>query len=126
MDTKIFTQYNDLEIDIEVLNEQIDILENEIENWWIGGRLFSTVSMDVAAQKVDRLKEKQLKLQDELEEKMYELNRIKAQLKRYNGLKYKVFYKKYIEGKKLTEIAEEVNYSYQWVKEVHAKMLMEM
>ena len=122
----IFTAYNDLEIDIDILSDQIETLENEIENWWIGGRFFSTVPMDVAAEKVDKLKQKQLRYQEELEIKMHTRNRMKEQLQRYKGVKYKIFYLKYVEGKKLTEVAEEVNYSYQYVREVHSKMLMDM
>ena len=47
--------------------------------------------------------------------------RIEERLKKLEGIDYKVVYMRDIEGKSLVEIAENLGYSYQYIKEVSAR-----
>ena len=47
--------------------------------------------------------------------------RIKERIKNLEGIDYKVVYMRDIEGKTLVQIAEELGYSYQYIKEVSAR-----
>ncbi|WP_050613317.1 hypothetical protein [Bacillus testis] len=117
-----FQIYNDLLLDIEVLKEQIELCEREKKQWWGGGRLFQTVSLDNAAERVDKLNFKLDHLHEELNIKTASQQRIEGQLKKYKGLEYKVFYGRYIEGKSLKDIAEELNYNYDYIREVACRI----
>ena len=44
-----FQIYDDLMLDIDILKQQIELARAEQEQWWIGGRLNHTVSLDNAA-----------------------------------------------------------------------------
>lgn len=46
---------------------------------------------------------------------------IEERIKKLEGIDYKVVYMRDIEGKKLMDIAEELGYSYQYIKEVSAR-----
>lgn len=46
---------------------------------------------------------------------------IEERIKKLNGIDYKVVYMRDIEGKSLVEIAEELGYSYDYIKEVSAR-----
>ncbi|SDX87884.1 RNA polymerase sigma factor sigma-70 region 4 domain-containing protein [Tepidimicrobium xylanilyticum] len=47
--------------------------------------------------------------------------RIKERIKNLEGIDYKVVYMRDIEGKSLVEIAEELGYSYDYIKEISAR-----
>lgn len=120
-----FQLYNDLILDIEILKEQIELTYNEREQWWFGGKLSSTVPLDNMASRVDRLTEKLEKLEEQLKFKEAAEFRLKEQLARYEGLEYKVLYRRYVEGKSLKDIAEELNYSYDYIREIAVRIRAE-
>jgi len=113
-----FQIYSDLVLDIEILKEQIELCKAEQKQWWLGGRLVNTVSLDNAAERVDKLSEKIDQMEKELNIKMERAERLNQQLQKYQGLEYKIFYMRYIECKSLREIAEELNYSYQYIRAI--------
>ena len=117
-----FQIYDDLILEIEILKEQIQCAENERDQWWIDGKLFDTVSLDNAAGRVDRLNEKIKHMQDQLDIKMARVERLKEQLKQYQGLEYKIYYMRFVECKTLKEIAESLDYSYDYIREISSKM----
>lgn len=117
-----FQIYDDLLLEIEILKEQIECAEKERDQWWIDGRLFDTVPLDNAAGRVDRLNKRIDEMEQQLKEKTARVNRLKEQLNRYQGLEYKIYYKRYIECKSLEKIAEEVNYSYGYVRRLAYQM----
>ena len=117
-----FQIYDDLLLEIEILKEQIDCAEKERDQWWIGGRLFNTVPMDNAAGRVDKINERIQNWSEQLQEKTSRADRLRNQLSRYQGLEYKIYYKRFIECKTLKEIACELGYSYQYIKEVSMRI----
>lgn len=117
-----FQLYSDLILDIEILKEQLQLANKEREQWWIDGRLFHTVPMDNAAGRVDRLTEKIEKLEEQLMIKEATEFRLKAQLARYEGLEYKVLYRRYVLGESLKDIAEDLNYNYDYIRQIAVRV----
>jgi len=113
-----FQIYSDLVLDIEILKEQIELCKAEQKQWWLGGRLVNTVSLDNAAERVDKLSEKIERMEEELQIKTERAEKFNQRLQQYQGLEYKIFYMRYIECKTLKEIAEELNYSYQYIRHI--------
>ncbi|WP_019243661.1 MULTISPECIES: hypothetical protein [Bacillus] len=117
-----FQIYSDLLLDIDILTEQIELSRREQKQWWIGGRLNNTVPLDNAAARTDKLSDKIEQMEKELQVKTERANHLKIQLNKYQGLEYKVFYNRYIEGKTLVQISDELGYSYQYIKEVATRV----
>lgn len=112
----MYTNYNDLCAEIEILKIQIDLALKEREQWWIGGRLFSLVPLDNAAGRADRLSEQIEYMQKALEEKQAAMNKINKLLQSLEGTAHKIAYKRYIENKPLWVIADELGYSHDHVR----------
>ena len=118
-----FKIYHDIILDIQILKERIELYEKEKALWW-GGRLGKTVSIDKAAERVDNINDKLDVLHEELQMKEYAKNRIESNLKKYRDIEYKVFYMRYVQGKKLQQIADELNFTHQYIKEVSRRIKM--
>jgi len=119
---EVFRCYNDLYKEIDLIQFQIETMERERENWWIGGRLFNTVPMDVAAVKVDRLTERIELHQQILEEKKLILVEMEKRLADMEADEYKVAYKRFVEKKTLDMIALELNCSINVVKKKSSRV----
>ena len=121
---QLFKSYHDMNLEIEILEDELKNTEREIEQWWVGGRLFPTVRIDQAAERVQKLKDKQIVLSEELKHKLISKDKFEERLNNMEGIAYKVFYGRYVEGKLLTEIADDLGYSYHYIKKVsqHLKL----
>lgn len=117
-----FILYNDLCLEIEVLKEQMELAEAEREQWWVGGRLFNTVPMDNAAERFDKLSDKIERLEKIIKAKQEVKNRIEKLMNQYEELPRKIAYMRFVQGKTLKQIANELNYSYDYVREIMSKM----
>lgn len=116
-----FKLYQELILDIEVLKELIDVYESEKASWW-GGKLGKIVSLDQAAERVDNINDKLDILHEELNKKMFAKERIEGNLRKFKNIEHKVFYMRYIEGKKLQQIADELNFTHQYIKEISQRI----
>lgn len=117
-----FILYNDLCLEIEVLMAQRDLTEGEREQWWVGGRLFNTVPMDNAAERFDNLSVKLERLEKIIKTKQETKEKIERLMNQYEELPRKIAYMRFVKGKSLKEIAEELDYSYDYVREIMSKM----
>lgn len=130
-----FILYNDLCLEIEVLKEQIKLTGSELEYWFgikfddsygdgiplgaIGVNKFGVVAaLDQTERKVKSLN----KLRDRLEKLEQSKEKIESLLKNVKGLEYKIARLRYVEGKSLKEISEELGYSYDYIREVMSRM----
>lgn len=120
-----FQIYDDLMLDIDILKQQIELARAEQEQWWFDGRLFPTVPLDVAAARVDKLSDAIERMELELEVKMERLNKLNEQLQKYKGLEYKVFYMRYVECMTLRDIADKLNYNYDYIRRVAVRLRAE-
>ncbi|MBN6887010.1 DNA-directed RNA polymerase specialized sigma24 family protein [Cytobacillus horneckiae] len=117
-----FLLYNDLCLEIEVLKEQLQLAESEREQWWVGGRLFASVPMDNAAERFDKLTDKIEHMEKILEAKVTTKEKIESLMNGYEELPRKIAYLRYVHGRSLKDIAADLNYSYDYVREVMSKM----
>lgn len=128
----IMKNHADLLHEIEIIKEQIEQLEISAKHWMgdnldNGGILIlvgegaSKYGLSVASQNVDRIHKKINALQTMLEG--FEMIRVKNEkrINRLQGLGYKIAKLRFIEGMSYKEIAEELGYSYGYIKNVAAE-----
>lgn len=124
---KTFIQYNNLELEIEILKEQIKLAENNLTFWFGKGIPFGSYGshkfgINTALKQTDDSIDTINKLKEHLEHLEENKRKIDNRLKEFKGLEYQVAYKRYVEGKQLNEIADELNKSYEHIRRVHAKL----
>lgn len=117
-----YRYYMDLTNEIAILEFQIQESLNERNDWFFTGRLGSKYRLDVASEKLDKLAERIEWLVGRLERKKEIKSHIEEQLKLLTGIEYKVAYMRVVENKRLDEIADELNFSVDWIKKVSAKV----
>lgn len=62
----------------------------------------------------------------ELAHKLNDLHDLKKLISTFDGLEYKILYRKHVEGKTLETIASELNYSTNYIKMKHANIMRMM
>lgn len=117
-----YRYYGDLITEIELLEYQVEMCINERRDWNVGGRLFNKVRLDQSLERVDKLSERIEWLDARLMEKKKARKHIEHKLSGMDSLEYKVAYMRIVEGKSLKEIAEELEYSIDWIKRISAKV----
>lgn len=70
--------------------------------------------------------ERYTELYRETKEDIKRVETILENLSKEGKTEYKVFYMKYKEGKKLTQIADELDMNYDYIKQIHAKTQKDM
>ncbi|MCB5235495.1 hypothetical protein [Niallia circulans] len=80
------------------------------------------VAMDITAGHMDKLMDRYKRVEKALEINKRLMKVSEDLLKRFDGLKYKVAYARFVEGKSLMEIAVELNYSYDHIRRVMSKI----
>ncbi|MEB1809041.1 MAG: hypothetical protein LPK26_17430 [Bacillaceae bacterium] len=114
----IYRTYNDLCLEINILETQIEYAMLERKRWWFGGKLFHEVSLDNAAERVDKLSERIKEMHLALDHRKKLKFKLDGYLLSLEGIEHKVAYKRYIEGKTLPEIADELGYSLAGIKKI--------
>lgn len=111
--------YKELEFEIMRLENNLNRSKRELGRWTTGdlAKYKLTAESDGA-----RLEERIEAIQYELAHKMNDLEDMRKFICSFNDLEYKIVYKKYIEGKTLEKIAEEMNYSSSYIYNKHAQI----
>lgn len=117
-----YRYYMDLVNEIVLLEYQIQESLNERNDWFFTGRLGSKYRLDVASERLDKLSERIEWLVERSDRKKEIKKQIEEKLKELTGIEYKVAYMRVVESKRLEEIAEELNFSVDWIKKVSAKV----
>jgi hypothetical protein len=127
----VFQTYSNLCKEIDLLEIEKKNLESE---WKVyRGLMFDNpragfnggmvaLPMENVAERLDKIRSKH-----DLVEKLLEIKkRFRTQaeliLSQFDGVEYQVAYKRFVECKKLEDIAEELQYSFDWVKKVSARV----
>lgn len=84
------------------------------------------VPMDIAAGNLDRIKEQHDNIEKMLELKKRLKKAAEKILSQFEGVEYKVAYARFVEGKLLREIADELNYSYDYIRKMMSKINREI
>jgi hypothetical protein len=127
----VFQSYTNLCREIDLLEIEKSNLESEWEVYhklmfnnprggFNGGLV--ALPLENVAERLDKIKSKH-----DLVEKVLDIKkRFKTQaeviLNQFDGIEYKVAYMRFVECKKLEEIAEETSYSLDWIKKVSARI----
>lgn len=114
--------------EIDNLLIAIQINKNELKRWTNycdgnDGNLAKSQTFLTALRKQDELREVISELQKRLMEKQKEKEDIIKLVDKFQGLDQQILKLKYIEDMKLEAIAEELGYSYQYIKSKHAELM---
>lgn len=119
---EVYRYYSDLVQEIDILEYQVEMCIRERKDWSFYGRLGSKVSMSTASENIDKLSEKIEWLDKQIEHKKKTKMELEGKLSGLGRLESQVAYKRFIEKKSLEHIAEELNYSIDWIKKVSRKV----
>lgn len=139
--SKTVLLYKDLLTEIDILEFNMKCLEKEYKNiqkksLYVAPKGVSAVDYEServtgglvqipaydALGKADTVMAKYNEVRRELREKYFWRDEMKEMLDKLEGLEYKVAYKKHVEGKRLHEIADELGYSYPYIRKVHMRI----
>ncbi|EEL19704.1 HTH transcription regulator [Bacillus cereus Rock1-3] len=111
--------YQELEQDISYLDYNLDKTKAELKRWISGDlrdvRLTSESEGAMVEERIEAI-------EYELAHKMNDMCKLKTLINTFKGLEHKIAYLKYVEGMTLEKIAEELNYSTQYIYNKHAAM----
>ncbi|MDQ0873785.1 hypothetical protein QFZ77_002444 [Paenibacillus sp. V4I3] len=122
MSTDWRTEYSDLCNEIEILEIRASDLERQLSSSWKQCYNGIQMPLDKAVVWNDEAKEKLLDVVNEIEHKKQTRMLIESKLGEFKGLEYQVAYNRDILRKPLTEIAEELGYSYGWIMKVSMRV----
>lgn len=111
--------YQNLEEDIEYLGYNLDKTKAELKRWVSGDLQDIRLTAESEGAKVEERIEA---IEYELAHKMNDMYKLKKLINTFKGLEHKIAYLKYVEGMTLEKIAEELNYSSQYIYNKHAAM----
>ena len=132
--------YSDLTTEIEIIILRLDSLQNErkhlVKLMWsskpknisamgfdervISGR--NDMTLDRISENINRIDSMIFIEENILEGLQTSEKLISEKLKKFKGLEFKVAYMKIIEKKSLEDIATELNYNYNYIKNISAKI----
>ena len=111
--------YQELEQEIAYLDYNLDKTKAELKRWVSGDLREVRLTAESEGAKVEERIEA---IEYELALKMNDMYKLKKLINTFKGLEHKIAYLKYVEGMTLEKIAEELNYSSQYIYNKHAAM----
>ncbi|EOO57080.1 phage protein [Bacillus cereus VD196] len=111
--------YQKLEERIAYLDYNLDKAKAELKRWVSGDLREVRLTAESEGAKVEERIEA---IEYELAHKMNDMYKLKKLINTFKGLEHKIAYLKYVEGMTLEKIAEELNYSSQYIYNKHAAM----
>ncbi|PED05272.1 hypothetical protein [Bacillus pseudomycoides] len=111
--------YQELEQDIAYLDYNLDKTKAELKRWVSGDLREVRLTAESEGAKVEERIEA---IEYELAHKMNDMYKLKSLINTFKGLEHKIAYLKYVEGMTLEKIADELNYSPQYIYNKHAAM----
>ncbi|MBD7942498.1 hypothetical protein H9650_00030 [Psychrobacillus sp. Sa2BUA9] len=112
--------FRKLEDEIAYLEFNLERSENELKRWTSGDLLGVKLTADSNGAKLEESIEA---IKTELEYKRIDLERLVKLIGTFRGLENNILYKKYVEGKTLVSIADELDKSPNYIYNKHAQMM---
>ncbi|MED3090625.1 hypothetical protein [Bacillus toyonensis] len=111
--------YQKLEGEILYLKHNLYRSKRELKRWISGDLRDVSLTADSEGAKVEEHIEA---IEYELAFKMNDMFDLKKVIQSFKGLEHKIMYGKYVEGKTLEKLAEELNYSPRYIYNKHAQI----
>lgn len=115
--------YWQLEEEINEIEWDIKRSQLELKRWEERGDLFERNSFQTSFENQQRVTHSIQSLKDLLEEKKKLKVELMDLINNFKGLDNKIIKMKYLDGMKLEEVAEQLNYSISHVKKRHAELM---
>ncbi|WP_419962170.1 hypothetical protein [Psychrobacillus sp. BM2] len=112
--------YRKLEDEIAYLEFNLERSENELKRWTSGDLLGVKLTAESNGAKLEESIEA---IKVELAHKQKDLERLINLIGTFRGLENNILYKKYVEGKTLVSIADELDKSPNYIYNKHAQMM---
>lgn len=112
--------YRKLEDEIAYLEFNLERSENELRRWTSGDLFGIKLTAESNGAKLEEIIEK---LQIEITHKKLELEKLVGLIGTFRGLENNILYKKYVEGKTLISIADEIGMSPNYIYNKHAQLM---
>lgn len=112
--------YNELAEEVARIDYKLDREKRELKRWVEGDLQDVRLTNESIAAKIEERIEK---MEWELAHKMNDLYKLDNLIATFKGLDNRIVYKRYVECKSLIEIAEELSYSYSYIKSKHAEIV---
>jgi DNA-directed RNA polymerase specialized sigma subunit len=113
---------------MDIIQEQITLAEKEVKYWYSAGTipLSSYGAFKYGANTALEQSERKIKALNRLKKRFDQMEQSKKRMdeaiSRFQGLEYKIAYRRYVLGKQLNEIADELGYTYEHIRRIHAKL----
>ena len=113
-----FKRYAQVKAEVEMLEADIDMTVKERQR--INKRGYD---MNTWVNQVDRIQKSIEEMSERVDIKKEYLKKADRAMKSLYGLEYQIARMKYIDGKNLYEIAEELGYSYDHIRRAHSQLV---
>lgn len=110
----LISTYQDLLREIEIYENRLEDLYRE--DYALRRIEYNRIDLDVYVERKHKLNNEAAILQSIIEDKKETQRQILEKINKLEGLEYKIVYKRFIEGKTLNEIADELGYSYGYIR----------
>lgn len=111
--------YQDLLREIEIYQNRLEDLYRE--DYALRRIEYEKIELDIYVDRKHKINNEAAILQSLIEDKKQTQMQLLVKLSQLEGLEYKIAYKRFVEGKPLNKIAEELGYSYDYMREVSSK-----
>lgn len=111
--------YRELEYEIAYLEQNLERTKRELKRWVEGDLAKVKLTSDSHGAKVEDIIER---IEWELAHKMNDLYDIKKLVSAFDSLEHKILIGKYIDGRTLEQVAEDLGYSSQYIYNKHAQI----
>lgn len=116
---KWLKDYREIENQISYLELKLEIDQKELKRWTSGDLLGVKLSPESKGAKLEDIIEA---TEIEIASKMNDLHDIKKIVSTFTGIEHQIIKGKYVEGKTLEKVAEEIGYSSSYIKKRHAEI----
>lgn len=113
--------YQDLLREIDIYQSRLDDLCRE--DYALRRIEYNEIELNLYLERKHKVNNEAAILQSILDDKRETQRQLLEKLGQLEGLEYKIAYKRFVEGKSLNEIAEELGYSHDYMKEISSKKI---
>ena len=113
---KSITMFRDLQLEIDMIKIRMSDLERE--DYAVSVIECNKIDLEVYVNRKHKLINEMAILQAMLDDKEETKLELLDKINQLEGLEYKIAYKRFIEGKDLSQISKELEYTYKYIKNV--------